>query len=872
MVKICSKEYPLENDEKYATYFQRFPYPLSPFQKHALEAIVEGHHVLVTAHTGSGKTLPAEFAIQHFVGLGKKLIYTSPIKALSNQKYYEFTKKYPEISFGLLTGDIKTNPDADVLIMTTEILMNYLFMGEPKEPSIPLPNSSPEFEVGSGSVFAVGSGSGFELGPGSAVVTNNKSNLQFNIDVHNELGCVVFDEVHYINDKERGQVWEKTILMLPPHIQMVLLSATIDNPAGFAEWIENRHIKIEGPHSKHVALASTNHRVVPLSHYGFLTTTEAIFKAVRDKTTQKMIRDTTNTLIPLQDHNGGFQDTGYRNIVKVRDILDNNYVDMKRKNVLNQLALFLRDRDMLPAIAFVFSRKHVELCAKDITVPLLEDDSKVGYTVRRECEQIVRKLPNYQEYLQLPEYNQVVSLLEKGIGIHHSGMIPILREIVELMISKKYIKLLFATESFAIGLDCPIRTAIFTSLTKFDGNGERYLLAHEYTQMAGRAGRRGIDTVGHVVHCNNLFNIPSLTDYKTMLGGVPQKLVSKFHISYGLILNLLKNGKTTDFHKFSEKSMITLEIANSIDADKREMEDLAIKLNKKLETIKMNRTPKQVCERYIELETLCKQAVNKKRKEIEREMDNSRNEYRTLLEDVKKVKELWDMDTEYHKLKDSIEYMEQYVYTQTQNICKIMSEEGVINDLGDSIYELTAQGKIAANIAEVHPLPISKKMCDNAYFADFTPKQLVGLFSCFTDVKIPSDQKYSIPITEDKLLKQTINDLIGMYKNYESKEFEVDLHTGINYENALVFDMVDYSMSWCDCQTEEECKYFIQSVISEKEISIGDFTKAMMKIVTISKELFNIAETLGAIDLMYKLNQIDGMVLKYVLTSQSLYV
>uniref|UniRef100_A0A6C0LAP1 Helicase ATP-binding domain-containing protein n=1 Tax=viral metagenome TaxID=1070528 RepID=A0A6C0LAP1_9ZZZZ len=830
MVKICSDEYPTDQDEKYATYFNSFPYPLSPFQKHALEAIIEGHHVLVTAHTGSGKTLPAEFAIQHFTSLGKKVIYTSPIKALSNQKYYEFTKKYPEISFGLLTGDIKTNPDADVLIMTTEILMNYLFVCN-KDAS-----------------------------------ASNQEGLQFQIDVQKDLRCVVFDEVHYINDKERGQVWEKTILMLPPHIQMVMLSATIDNPAGFAEWCER------GQTDKQVYLASTNHRVVPLSHYGFLTTTEAIFKVVRDKATQHYIRNTTNKLIPLQDHKGGFQDSDYRNIVKVRELLDNNYVDMKRKNVLNQLSLFLRDHDMLPAIAFVFSRKHVELSAKDITVPLLEDDSKVGYTVRRECEQIVRKLPNYQEYLQLPEYNQVVSLLEKGIGIHHSGMIPILREIVELMISKKYIKLLFATESFAIGLDCPIRTAIFTSLTKFDGNGERYLMAHEYTQMAGRAGRRGIDTVGHVVHCNNLFNVPTLNDYKTMLGGVPQKLVSKFHISYGLILNLLKNGQTSSFHKFSEKSMITQEIAKAINADKTEIDELTNKLNKKMDTITMSKTPKEVCDRYIELETVYKHVVNKKRKETEREMEKMRNENRTLLEDVKKVNELRDMDMEYHKIKESIEYMEQYLFSQTKNICKILVDDGFINHLGDEIYDLTALGNIAANIAEVHPLPISKKMCDSAYFADFGPKQLVGLFSCFTDVKIPSDQRYSIPITEDKQLKQMIHDMVGFYKNYESIENGLDLRTGIKYESALIFDMVDYSMNWCDCQTEEECKYFIQCVISEKEISIGDFTKAMMKIVTVAKELMNVCETLGAIDLMYKLNQIEGMVLKYVLTSQSLYV
>jgi antiviral helicase SKI2 len=155
---------------------------------------------------------------------------------------------------------------------------------------------------------------------------------------------------------------------------------------------------------------------------------------------------------------------------------------------------------MLPAIVFVFSRKAVEQCAKEITTNLLEDDSKIPYTVAKECEQIIRRFPNYKEYLELPEYIELVGLLEKGIGIHHSGMIPVLREIVEWMISKKYIKLLFATESFAIGLDCPIKTAVFSAMKKYDGKHFRYLLPHEYTQMAGRAGRRGSDSVGHVIH------------------------------------------------------------------------------------------------------------------------------------------------------------------------------------------------------------------------------------------------------------------------------------------------------------------------------------------------------------------------------------
>ena len=518
MVKICIDKY--NDNSKYSSYFDEYSFPLSDFQKYAIEAIVEGHHVLVTAHTGSGKTLPAEFAINYFKKQNKKLIYTSPIKALSNQKYSEFTRKYPHISFGLMTGDIKINPDADVLIMTTEILMNSLFLQEIEK-------------------------------------TNS---LEFNIDINEELACVVFDEVHYINDIDRGQTWEKTILMLPKHIQMVMLSATIDSPERFAKWAER------GDESKEVYLASTNKRIVPLTHYGYLTVNESAVKMIKDKEIERDVRKNIHKLILLQDDKGKFNDDGYKDLFRMTKLFNQRSMYVKRKHALNNLALFLRDNNMLPAIAFVFSRKLVELCACEITVPLLEDDSKIPYTVRKECEQIIRKLPNFKEYLELPEYNNLVSLLEKGIGIHHSGMIPILREIVEIMISKKNIKLLFATESFAIGLDCPIKTAVFTGIHKFDGRNERILLSHEYTQMAGRAGRRGIDKIGHVVHCNNLFHLPIQKDYEKMLNGKPQSLVSKFRISYQLILNLVKNNQTniSQFVDFTKNSMINRELKEEI--------------------------------------------------------------------------------------------------------------------------------------------------------------------------------------------------------------------------------------------------------------------------------------------------------------------
>jgi len=826
---VCSNTYSPECETLYKQHFETFPYPLSDFQKHAIEAVVTGNHVLVTAHTGSGKTLPAEFAIRHFVGQGKRVVYTSPIKALSNQKYYEFTKKYPDIKFGLFTGDIKTNPDADVLIMTTEILMNYLFTSL------------------------------------NSVSEGEKPSLQFQINVNNELACVIFDEVHYINDKERGQTWEKTILMLPPHVQMVMLSATIDNPEGFAKWCER------GLVDKQVYLSTTSHRVVPLYHYGFLTTTEAIFKAVRDKETQKMIRDTTGALIPLKDHNGGFQESGYRSILKVTDILDKNQVRVNKKHVLNQLALFLREREMLPAIAFVFSRKQVELCAQDITVPLLEFDSKVGYTVRYECEQIVRKLPNYKEYLDLPEYLQLVALLEKGIGIHHSGMIPILREIVELMISKKYIKLLFATESFAIGLDCPIRTAVFTSLMKFDGNTERHLYAHEYMQMAGRAGRRGIDTIGYVVHCNNLFKQPSSTDYTNILCGKPQKLVSKYHISYNLILNLLKNGKTTGFAEFSNKSMMFNELENEIQGYRAHYESVQQKIAKKRQMVGLAKTPKDVCSRYIHLEDTVKTLINKKRKDAEREIQKLMDEHRSLVSDAKSYREFEELELELTNIMSSVQHTDTYISRQTESICDIMREEGFVEPT-EGGFGLTALGKVAANMAEIHPLVLSKFMFEWNHFERFTATQLVGLFSIFTDVKVPDDMRTFRPIIDDSFLECSIKDVMNAYRKYDDMEIERNLNTGIKYDSALNYDIIEFSMRWCDCETETQCKEFIQSALIDKSISIGDFTKAMLKIVTIKNEFVNICEDVGAIEFKYKLDQIEKMVLKYVTTSQSLYV
>lgn len=830
MVKVCDYTYPAEQESIYGEHFAQFPYELSAFQKYAIESIVDGHHSLITANTGSGKTLPAEFAINHFVKNGKKVIYCSPIKALSNQKYYDFTQKYQHISFGILTGDIKTNPDADVLIMTTEILMNYLFRND------------------------------------------GTHALDFNIDINTELACVVFDEVHYINDPERGKTWESCLIMLPPQVQLVMLSATIDNPVGFAEWVETgRHANTHS-NTKTVYLSSTTHRIVPLTHYAFLTTIEGVFKGMKDKELEKEIRDNTNTTLLLQDAHNNFNEAVFKKVVKLRKVMDDKKIHMKRQHVLNSVALHMRDRDMLPAIAFVFSRKKVEQYASEITVPLLEDDSKVSYIVGRECEQIVRKLPNYHEYLQLPEYQFVVSLLEKGIGIHHSGMLPILREIVEFMISKKYIKLLFATESFAIGLDCPIRTAVFTSLTKFDGECERILHSHEYSQMAGRAGRRSIDTLGYVIHLNNLFDVPLLSDYKKVLCGKPQKLTSKFHIAYPVILNQIQTGKTKDFHKFVENSMIYGELNGSLETLKSKLLTLQTTLEKKHESLQILKTPYGTCIHYAHLEDIVKMLSNKKRRDTEREISDLDDEYKTIKSDVQKVREYMKLQEQEKMEKSEIEYLGMFIAQQTHKIVNIMKTEGFVSCNDEGYHAFTESGMIASYISETHPLIMASFMVRTNYFEDFSEKQLIGLFSTFTDVKVANDVAVSVSCNKDDFLRKKINELMQIYIHYQKTELESDVRTGYRYEDALMYDIIDYAIEWCDCDTEQECKELLSKLNYNCDVSIGDFTKAMLKIATITRELMNVCEKINKVGLLHKLSKIEGMILKYITTCQSLYI
>ncbi|KAF9931584.1 ATP-dependent RNA helicase mtr4 [Modicella reniformis] len=451
-----------------------YPFTLDPFQTLSTYSIERGESVLVSAHTSAGKTVVAEFAIATSLRGKQRVIYTSPIKALSNQKYRELMEEFGDV--GLMTGDVTINPSASCLVMTTEILRSMLYRGS---------------------------------------------------EIMREVAWVIFDEIHYMRDAERGVIWEETIILLPPKCHYVFLSATIPNAMEFAEWIcKNK----EQP--CHVVY--TDFRPTPLQHYLFPEGGEGIHLVVdekgnfREDNFQKALGALTDALGPAADDprsRGGKKDakkgkkgsgtSGPSDIYKIiKMILVKNYH---------------------PVIVFSFSKRECESLAMQM--------SKLDFNDDKESEMVNQVFTNAISSLSeddrsLPQIEHILPLLRRGIGIHHAGLLPILKEVIEILFQEGLVKVLFATETFSIGLNMPAKTVVFTSVRKWDGKETRWVSGGEYIQMSGRAGRRGLDDRGIVIMMLDEKMEPAIA--KGMVKGTTDPLNSAFHLSYNMILNLTR--------------------------------------------------------------------------------------------------------------------------------------------------------------------------------------------------------------------------------------------------------------------------------------------------------------------------------------------
>ena len=430
---------------------------LDPFQEEAIHAIDRNHSVLVTAPTGAGKTVLAEYAIEKCVEMGRRVIYTAPIKALSNQKYRDFYQVYGD-RVGIVTGDVVLNQFAPVLLMTTEIFRNTIFD---------------------------------------------------DINRLDDVEYVIFDEIHYINDIERGTVWEESIIFAPQNIKFVCLSATIPNINQFAQWMRSvREVEID--------IIEELERPVPLEHHLYLEGYGIGDLKCLQRIQESIIYDDPD-------------DNRYDN--------DPDKADGKTSDGLINVDLipYVQDQNQLPCLYFCFSRK---VCEKNAayyakqTLLTAEQRKEILHLFDLLCTQFsIRNERNIQAFRHL---------VSKGVAYHHAGMLPTLKEVVERLFTSGLIQLLFTTETFAVGINMPACTVIFESLEKYDGINFRYLKAREYHQMSGRAGRRGIDPIGYV-YARVFPKFAHAGSVQRITSGKIEPIESQFNLSYSSILNLYDN-------------------------------------------------------------------------------------------------------------------------------------------------------------------------------------------------------------------------------------------------------------------------------------------------------------------------------------------
>lgn len=766
-----------------------FSFPLDNFQKYAIKAIHNDENVLVTAKTGSGKTLVGEYQIYHSLSKNKRVFYTTPIKSLSNQKFHDLKKQFGNDKVGIVTGDIKFCPQADIIVMTTEILCNLLYKR-------------------STSTKDVGVTAGMSL---------------------DNLDAVIFDEVHYINDPERGRVWEETMILLNPSVNLVLLSATIDSPEHFATWLSQ--VK-----SKPTHLISTEYRIVPLTHY--------------------VVNEHYN-LITLMDSKNTFNDKVYRDFLKQKQKSLKDHDDHKERvknreegqviekstrlvsfqHRMNGLIKKLNTDGMLPALFFVFSRKDCEKYAKNVEESLIDssDSAAVRHIINFHLHHYSDRLEN------LTQYHTLFDLLLKGVAYHHSGLLPLLKEIVEILFSKGYIKVMFATETFAVGINMPTKTVVFLDYRKYDDRKEnlRVLRTDEYIQMAGRAGRRGIDTLGTVIYLPVRTPL-SLEEVKRMMTGSNTTLTSRMSFGYEFILKSLHSGVTFDeiIRNSHYKFQIDQENERLLKENER-LINLQVGLN-------LNEYLPNLHKKY-ELETSIKT------KEIQRELSiwNNRHVGPKWSQAIKSYSQ-W---IKYHQqIENNLYTIGNSEVTPLEGNLEFLSKtEFILEENG--VYKLTKKGVLATEINESHPLLLTESY-SMGLLDHLSYKEICGFLSIF--INKPKDD------ISNEINSVVLEKCIKAFTNIQ-RDFERKAVSNFNNEWLVTLEWINPVMDWIDGKMS-------QLICQEYDIFPGNLYKSIMSVSNMVEELITVCTLDQNVMMLEKLSQIKPLLMRDIAIPESLYL
>ena len=778
-----------------------YTFPLDLFQQHAISAISKDENVLVCAKTGSGKTLVGEYQIYHSMKKGKRVFYTTPIKSLSNQKFYDLKQQFTDI--GIMTGDIKFCPNAQIVIMTTEILRNLLY---------------------------------------KRGTTTEHLGLTASLSLDN-LDAVIFDECHYINDKDRGKIWEETMILLDPSINLVLLSATLDHPEYFANWLG---LLKEKP----IHLIETQYRIVPLTH----NLLDANYKLIPLMNAKEVYHEKTYTDWLKNKKNINDEKKAFQQKVKdsrqmgVEGAISGKIHTYGFLHQMNETIKMLEQEELLPAIFFILSRKQCELYADKVDTTLLSSSDIAS------VKHIISFHLHRKALEQVPQYHTIYNLLCRGVAFHHSGLLPVLKEIIEILFSKGFVKVLFCTETFAVGLNMPTKTVLFTGFKKFDDDGMRILRNDEYIQMAGRAGRRGKDDKGVIIY---LPDHEPLEPYemKMMMKGSKPPIISRMDFHYDFILKTIQVSKPGEI-----KWLHIMEHSYWFKQRQKQILDLTTDLETcQAKICEMKVDPLFTeCEKRYELEQ-----TKVKNKEYQRQLDSIKNKqlgpkwntawanYNTLVKYRKEQEGLENdikiLNAHEESMKPSIEFLFQLGYIKNNNPLTLKVED------------LTLKGILATEVNEGHPI-LMTELYTQEILHNLSGIEIVIILSCFQEDKDDNPAIRELYVSDD--VKNAFRKIKEIAKEFQYIESTIVYPVKDKYWNIST-EMIEPMQKWMEGENASV-------ICKEYGLFEGNFIRSVMKMANIVEEWISIATYCQHVEQIDKMLDIKQKIIRE--TPDSLYL
>ena len=730
-----------------------FPFELDDFQKEACEVIDNGESVVVCAPTGAGKTVIAQHAIHRALEQGCRIFYTTPLKALSNQKFYDFGEKYGYHKVGLLTGDTSINRRAQVVIMTTEVFRNMLY------------------------------------GTNFGAVADNLKDVRY----------VVLDEVHYMNDEQRGTVWEESIIYCPTNIQIIALSATVANCDELTNWINTVHSRTK--------LVNTDFRPVPLRFYYFDSSQP--FK-----------------LLPLLTPEGKLNK-------KIRPERPQwaKGKDKRKKTYVKQIIQNLADANMLPAIYFTFSRKKCD--------EQMEKCAGLGLNTKAEQEEIKAFIDEFIAENPHLYGNKHIEYLIQGVASHHAGLLPAWKNLVEKLFQKGLIKVVFATETLAAGINMPARSTVISATSKRTDSGHRMLTANEFLQMSGRAGRRGMDEVGYVTIVGTSFQTPEEVAELVLSGSNP--LESRFSPSYSMVLNLLQRFTLEESKELILKSFGYYSSDFRLKPILAQIEQFDNEINERNFVCPSHLSDDKLLE-YDKLRFLYVQNRQTYKKILRQEKQKHRPLSPEVIEfgernkaDLHKLQSFaCDLCKHYKKHSKNIEVIKrieskkkklQKEIEKQKDIYwnKFLAHRAVLQDYGylQNDYP-TEKGKTTSQIRAENELFLAE-IIFSGVLENLTPSQLAGVICAITTEELRIEIPY-VPFSEP--VRKTLNKIRNIKKKLAKAQANYDIDSPLNI-NPYFSSMIELWVEGAEWET----------VTEQIDIGEGDIVRAFKRVVDVLRQL-----------------------------------